>query len=349
MKKGLIFGLILMLFAAFTSCADSKEAKAPSDIKISGKLFSVYLPAEVKGTFFAKKKNNGIFIYHKDSKKAGFGGFAFGVKAYRKPSEHANMPGGEKIGELTDKHGHLNDMVLIRPTDVQYDYTKGQSEAYNTLYDLAENVNISGTGKNVYSKNQGMKGVDLYKDVLKKHVIAIQQKWDSTKLEKENMSYMYNVLSINNKDNMLNKIGYIYYDVNGDGIEELFIGEIADGEWKGVIYDMYTMVNRKPVHVVSGGNRDRYFVCDDHFVCEEPSGGASESYWLVYFLTENSTELFPQVGFKYEEPNNKTKQWFISYNFEKNKWEKVTEKTFNERKSTFDTYKRFDYIPLNKI
>ena len=193
-----------------------------------------------------------------------------------------------------------------------------------------------------------MKGADLYKDILKKHITAINEKWDSEKLEKENMSYMYNILA-QNKENILNKIGYAYYDVNVDGIDELFIGEISEGAWKGVVYDIYTMVNRKPQHVISGGSRNRFFVCDNAFICNEYSSGALESGVRVYALTENSTEMFPQVSFKYDAYLNDKNPWFISYGseFEDDKWENVSEEKFKERKKVFNTYERFEYIPLS--
>ena len=157
---------------------------------------------------------------------------------------------------------------------------------------------------------------------------------------------MYNVLAKSGYD-VLNKTGYAYYDVNGDGIEELFIGEITNDNYKGIIYDIYTMVNRTPKHVASGGNRDRYFVCDDYFLCNEYISGALENGWLVYNLVENSTELFPQVGFKYDAYSNKNNPWFISYDFANNKWENVSKKQFDDRKTVFNDYKRFEYIPFS--
>jgi len=346
MQKRLFFILVLMLISL--NYAYAKDLfNHNEEIKISNKNFSLILPKNTKETFVVKKKNNGIFIYDKVSKKAGFGGFAFGVKLYQNPSEHAMMPGGRKIGELTDKKGILYDMVLIQPTDVQYDYTKPIVNSYYNLYYAGNNDKyvIKGKSGSIYHKNQGMKGKDLYREILKKHITAINEKWDSTKLENENMSYMYNVLSKIDK-NVLNKVGYIYDDINGDGIEELLIGEIAKDDWKGVVYDIYTMIDRKPVHVVSGGARNRYFICDDTFLCNEYSSGANENGWLVYILVENSTELFPQVGFKYDGYKNSKNPWFISYDFKNDKWENVSEKYFKERKSTFDKYKRFDYIPL---
>ena len=209
--------------------------------------------------------------------------------------------------------------------------------SYMKLYNFGKVVNISGIKGYVYHKNQGTKGSDLYQDVLKKHLTAINEKWDSTKLEDENMSYMYNIIPEN-------KIGYVYYDVNADGIDELLIGEIADGAWKGVVYDIYTMVNRKPKHVISGGSRDRYYVCDNTFICNEYSSGAMESGVGVYNLVENTTELYPQVNFKYDGYANSNNPYFISYS--DNKWENVTEEYYEERKKVFDKYERFDFTLL---
>lgn len=163
---------------------------------------------------------------------------------------------------------------------------------------------------------------------------------------------MYNIVSQGSKTtDVLNKIGYKYYDINKDGIDELLVGEIAEGNWKGIIYDIYTMVNRKPVHVISGGARNRFFVCNNAFLCNEYSSGAMESGLRTYSLTENSTELIPQVSFKYDGYKNEKKPYFISYesdiNNEKN-WENVDEKTYYERIKRFENYNRFDFIKLSK-
>ena len=322
---------------------------------VKNKLFSVSVPEEMKGAYKTEIKKDSISFYDKDSAKAGFGGFAFGIKAYKNPADHAVLPGSRKIGELTDKKGILYDMVLKHPTDVQYDYTKSSlpPDAYKALYNYGDFAQIQGVKGSIYYKNRGMKGKDLYHDILSKHVKAIIDKRDSDWLEKNEMSYMYNVVSqgVKKGENVLDKIGYVYYDVNYDGIEELLIGEISGGEWKGVVYDIYTMVNREPKHVVSGGARNRYYVCDDSFICNEYSSGADESGTSVYILVENSAELYPQVSFKYDAYTNPDKPWFISYGNELNKdsWKNVDEKELKERKSVFDRYIRFDFIPLRNF
>lgn len=351
MKNLFVVCFVLVLLLLNTALADSNINK---DITLKNKLFAITLPKNFKGSFISKKEKDKISIFDKASKKAGFGGFAFGIKAYKNPADHAVLPGSRKIGELVDKNGILYDMVIKYPTDVQYDYTKGVNAplAYKRLYDYGELVKIYGIKGSTYYKNQGMKGEDLYPEILKKHIKAINEKWDSTKLEKENMSYMYNVVAHNSGNTcVLDKIGFAYYDVNADGIEELLIGEIADGEWKGVIYDIYTMVDRKPMHVLSGGARNRFYVCDGTFLCNEYSSGAYESGVSVYSLVENSTEIFPQVAFKYDGYKNKNRPWFLSYGSFVNddEWENVDEIKYNERKKVFDGYIRFDYTPLSKV
>lgn len=333
MKKYVILILLLCLLTASVVFADNKSDS------IKNSLFAIAIPEELTGTYEIKTEKDKISVFHKASEAAGFGGFAFGIKAYKNPAEHANLPGGKKIGELVDKRGNLYDVVLKYPTDVQYDYTKGVNPpaSYKRLYDLGKVVKISGVNGSVYYKNQGTKGEDLYKNILKKHITAIKEKWDSITLEQEDMSYMYN---------LTDKIGYAYYDLNADGIDELLIGEIAKGAWNGVIYDIYTMVNRKPMHVISGGNRNRYYACDGTFVCNEYSSGTMESGLRTYILVENSTELFPQVNFKYDGYTNPENPWFLSYG--NDKWENVSKSTYDERKKVFEKYERFNFIPLSK-
>ena len=354
MKKLSVFTVVISVCFSLALSVCAKDSGKNSDTIIKNKMFSISLPQEFKGTYKAKVKKDIILIYHTESQKSGFGGFVFGVKAFEKPSDHAEMPGGRKIGELSAKNGKLYDMVLIQPTDVQYNYIKNPEapKSYMALYKYGDEVSmdIKGGKRTKYFKNQGMKGEDLYKDILAKHVTAIKEKWDSIKLEQENMSPMYNVIAVTETD-VLDKVGYTYYDVNGDGIEELLIGGISDDSWKGIIYDMYTMVDRKPQHVMSGWDRNRYFVCDNVFICNDYSGGSNACGTRVYILVENSTTLFPQVSFKYDGYANDEKPWFLSYGSDigNEKWENVTEEVFNNRKKIFEQYERFDFIPLSRV
>ena len=273
-----IFSVFTVLFAfIMISCSFAKSEVNNGELVVSNDYFSFTMPYKTKDTYKVTKDDNGIFIYETVSEKSGLGGFAFGLKIFQNPKDYANAPGVKKIGELTDKKGVIYDMVLIRPTEIQHGNDKKIKEKYECLYDFGETVEIKGVSGSKYYKNQGTKGEELYSEILKKYKTAFTEKWDSdSKYEKADMGYIYYTL-VKSNENLSDIIGYTFYDVNFDGIEELFIGRITNGKKKGIIYDMYTMVDRKPTHVVSGGDEDRYFVCDDAFLCNESSLGKNQN------------------------------------------------------------------------
>ena len=319
--------------------------------RISNKLFSFIMPEELAGTYDVEisAEDDSVWLIDRASAEADFGGRAFGIYYAKDPGQYGMMPGGVKAGELTAADGTVYDILFARPTDVQYDYSQGEEpEAYRKLYEAGDTViqNLEALDGGTYVYGGGTKGEELYQEELAKHVQAIEEGWDSAKLEEEDMSVMYNLMKMGG-DDVMERTGYAYYDVNGDGIEELLIGEIAEGDWKGIIYDMYTMVDRSPAHVFSGWDRNRYFALP-YLICNEASAGAGESYWNIYDLPVNQAELFPQLSFKTDEYENPDQPWFVSYGGEE-EWENLTEEEWNLRMDNFRDYVRFDYTPLSTL
>ena len=188
-------------------------------------------------------------------------------------------------------------MVLIRPDEVRYGNGKVIEENYNKLYYLAENLEIKGINGNKYHKNQGMKGEDLYHK--KKYKKIFDKNWTRVELYKDaniNTAYYY---FFKPNEKLSDKIGYIYYDINSDGIDELIIGKIARGKLKNLVYDIYTIVNRKPQLVLSGNNIDKYFICNNNFICNEKSISKNTIRMIVYGLDKNSTRFYAQNQYTY--------------------------------------------------
>lgn len=93
-------------------------------------------------------------------------------------------------------------------------------------------------------------------------------------------------------DQAYQNIGYLIRDINGDGVEELLFGERdvhPGGEWDGIIYDLYTFVDNRPVHVFQGWNRKRYFLTEEGKFMMEGSSSASEM--VCEFYDYNGREL----------------------------------------------------------
>ena len=192
-----------------------------------------------------------------------------------------------------------------------------------------------------------MKGKDLYNEILKKYKSAITEKWEVDKYNSEDLGLMYYVLS-NSKKKLTDKIGYAYYDINHDGIDELLIGEIKRFPLKGYIYDIYTMVDRNPVHALSADTQERYFICNNYFICIEYLSNNKENCTAVYFLEKNSTNISPQIKFIHDPAKNKKTPGFIVYGNSKNP-ENVTKRIFKEKKDSFCKYNKINLTPLSKF
>ena len=364
MKK-YILGLLILVVCFL---AQTVEAKSIFNINLFKKdivkndLFAIYIPSKFSGQYIANINRESISIYDKELKKEGFGGFVFSINAIEDPENYAIHPGAKKLGELERStfKGKYYDLVRIRPTEIQYDFNKYDEAPKQTkaLYDLSDTLKIRGQNGFRYYQNSGTKGKELYGNVLNDLYTKVSKISEDNVLEDSNLSYMYNYLYFQQKEALLDKIGYTFYDINGDGIDELLIGQIRDDYEKGVIYDIYTIVNRTPKHVISGGDRDRYFVCKDKYLCNEYSSGAGDWGMTVYSLPGNSTNLYQIVSFKYLETipvtqKDRVTPWYVAQgNHSPMKtWKKIpTQKEWENERAEYDNnYKRFDFTPLRKI
>lgn len=350
-----VFTMMIIVIGVLTACVNTAtknetvtEAAKPV---LANKIFKVDMPAKFEGLYDTKTQENAINFYDNECVKEGNPGWVFGIYVHKEPNEWAGGP-VEKVGELTLSDGTLYDVIIAYPTETQWGLDRSMPEKYKNLYEARYEVaaNIKGLKDEKVTIGAGTKGENLYKDVLSKHLNALNEKWDAVKLEEEGMSSMY-VAIAQGDGNILDNVGYAYKDINLDGIDELLIGEVTDGEWKDVIYDIYTMVDRKPKHVVSGWDRNRYIALEGGMIANEYSGGADESGVNIYTLVSNSTELFPQLAYKYDAYTNADKPWFIAYNKTGDDWnyENVDESKYNELVNRFSKHASYTFVSFSTV
>ena len=368
MKKSFkVLSLIIMATMFITACQNNKKveettvapetttAAASSSPVLSNDIFKIDMPSKFDGLYNTEVNDHTINFYDKEQIAAGNSGWLFGIQAFEKSEEWAGGP-VEKFGELTLNNGKLYDIIISYPTESQYGFSsdgtiKEMPAKYKSMYDARFEIasNVSGNNGEKIAVGAGAKGENLYQDILNKHLTAIKEDWDADKLEKEKMSSMYAVAKAGG--DVMTTVGYAYKDINVDGIDELLIGEIDD-DGKGMIFDIYTMVDRKPTHVISGWDRNRYYVLDGGLVRNEYSDGANSSGVNIYNLTSNSTELLLQVAFKYDGYVDEKKPWFKSYDSGKddnNNWESIEESEYNELDNRFSNISKVDYKPFSTL
>lgn len=86
----------------------------------------------------------------------------------------------------------------------------------------------------------------------------------------------------------LSQVGYLFFDVNGDGIDEMAIGLIDDSE----AYDLYTYYNGNIVHLATGGERDRFYIGAENDVWEIASGGAAYNVKQYYHVSQGKLQRY---------------------------------------------------------
>lgn len=92
-------------------------------------------------------------------------------------------------------------------------------------------------------------------------------------------------------------LGYLIEDIDGNGTDELIFGENAapGSAADGTIYDLYTISDGKLVHVFDGGERDRYYICENGMIANEGANGASDSVDAYYIFEGTELRLVEAV------------------------------------------------------
>lgn len=96
-----------------------------------------------------------------------------------------------------------------------------------------------------------------------------------------------------NTEEALAGIGYTYYDVDGNGIEELIIMDTDEDSdiWDNRILTMYSLLDGKPVLVIDGWARNRYYLLNDGTFYNEGSGGAAYTIFATYRMAADGVNI----------------------------------------------------------
>lgn len=87
---------------------------------------------------------------------------------------------------------------------------------------------------------------------------------------------------------------FALYDINGDGIKELFVlegAQTADGKWDGPIADIFTFHNGQPVLLISGEERGVVSICENGYILMLGSGGAEAHGYSFHEILEGELIL----------------------------------------------------------
>lgn len=122
-------------------------------------------------------------------------------------------------------------------------------------------------------------GEIAYSDIVSYIVVGFQTNWDGMDPSEMKLSPVYSYSSP--------YAGFTRKDIDGDGFEELLIGDrFDDGSY--ALYDIYCFDpgSASLIHLASGGERDRFVVNMDGVIIESGSNSAEDSFVKGYRISE---------------------------------------------------------------
>lgn len=139
-------------------------------------------------------------------------------------------------------------------------------------------------------------------------------------------------------------LGYFIEDIDGNGIEELVIGE-KYSEDLTFIYNIYTISAGELVRVTDGWDRNQYYLCENGMIANEGSSSAAESCYAYFTFDGSELHFVESVIYDgYKDPEN---PWFYSTEsaYDAEYAEPVSEERARETMGRY-VYKKLTFIPF---
>ena len=201
----------------------------------------------------------------------------------------------------------------------------------------AENDETSDAGKeNVYKAQMDL----VYQ--------ALSEQWSVDKYFENDIS---SLIANNYEGAALDNVGYALLDFDGDGKDELIISAVSKDASGGMLYDVYSAPNGEVVHVLSGHERNRYYLQyleGIYAITNEASNSAYSSAWYYYSFVDGKLKLIQGIVMNTEA--NADNPWFFTYD-EDFDVSNDTHDVDGIAESIIETYKRsytaLEYIPFS--
>lgn len=167
-----------------------------------------------------------------------------------------------------------------------------------------------GVGTETESDEKGPKEIDggikpevVYAQIIEDYTTAVNERWNDSQLESGGLNYLCRYYMD------ASQLGYVYSDIDHNGTTELLIGDCSDTS--GFFFDLYTIVNNDAYLVISSGERDRYYLCEDGTISSEGSSNASDAFYSYYIIGRNG-QLTLSEAIIYDELYSTENPWFYS-------------------------------------
>ena len=201
---------------------------------------------------------------------------------------------------LTDTGDSVVVIVVMNATTGDTQTGKATLEAFANTFDLSlaprtQNAPVETTAPT----ENGTAIPEAYQPVIAKYVTALTEHWGGEACSNADISILVSYAT------SPSELGYALLDLDNDGTDELIIANDAERQ---VIYDLYSLVDGKLVHVFTGWDRNSYELREGYRILNIGSNGAASADYVYCHLSNG--QLVTDSLIRFDAATDPDHPWF---------------------------------------
>ena len=201
---------------------------------------------------------------------------------------------------LTDTGDSVVVIVVMNATTGDTQTGKAALEAFANTFDLSlaprtQNAPVETTAPT----ESGTAIPEAYQPVIAKYVTALTEHWGGEACSNGDISILVSYAT------SPSELGYALLDLDNDGTDELVITNDAERQ---VIYDLYSLVDGKLVHVFTGWDRNSYELREGFRILNIGSNGAASADYVYCHLSNG--QLVTDSLIRFDAATDPDHPWF---------------------------------------
>ena len=201
---------------------------------------------------------------------------------------------------LTDTGDSVVVIVVMNATAGDTQTGKAALEAFANTFDLSlaprtRNAPVETTAPT----ESGTAIPEAYQPIIAKYVTALTEHWGGEACSNADISILVSYVT------SPSELGYALLDLDNDGTDELIIANDAERQ---VIYDLYSLVDGKLVHVFTGWDRNSYELREGFRILNIGSNGAASADYVYCHLSNG--QLVTDSLIRFDAATDPDHPWF---------------------------------------
>ena len=201
---------------------------------------------------------------------------------------------------LTDTGDSVVVIVVMNATTGDTQTGKATLEAFANTFDLSlaprtRNAPVETTAPT----ESGTAIPEAYQPVIAKYVTALTEHWGGEACSNADISLLVSYAT------SPSELGYALLDLDNDGTDELIIANDAERQ---VMYDLYSLVDGKLVHVFTGWDRNSYELREGYRILNIGSNGAASADYVYCHLSNG--QLVTDSLIRFDAATDPDHPWF---------------------------------------